>query len=75
MKIWKVNSLTFLYIFQLLSDLMFIGGIIATAEYHAASSSMPVYLYRFSVDGNLNLMKKIYNLKDPGTNYHYFYLD
>lgn len=51
---------------------MFAHGIDKTAQYHATQqpSSAPVYLYQFSFDGSLNMVKTILLLNDyPGASH------
>uniref|UniRef100_A0A1B0CQE7 Carboxylesterase type B domain-containing protein n=2 Tax=Lutzomyia longipalpis TaxID=7200 RepID=A0A1B0CQE7_LUTLO len=42
-----------------LTDLMFVWGVDQTARMHAARQSQPVYYYRFSFDGTLNMFKRL----------------
>ncbi|GAB0097796.1 Carboxylic ester hydrolase [Sergentomyia squamirostris] len=42
-----------------LTDLMFAWGIDTTARMHAARQTHPVFYYRFSFDGSLNLIKRL----------------
>ncbi|XP_055697980.1 juvenile hormone esterase-like [Phlebotomus papatasi] len=42
-----------------LSDLMFLTGIDRTARLHAIGQPQPVFYYRFSFDGSLNLIKRL----------------
>ncbi|XP_013097162.2 juvenile hormone esterase isoform X1 [Stomoxys calcitrans] len=50
----------------LLTDLMFVHGIMRTVRNHAKYSNMPVYMYRFSFDGALGLYKRMLGLQRPG---------
>lgn len=44
--------------FQFLSDLFFVAQIITVARTHAELSTEPVYLLKWSIDDELNLMKR-----------------
>ncbi|XP_074040164.1 juvenile hormone esterase [Leptinotarsa decemlineata] len=48
--------------FMLHSDYFFVAGIVGSAKIHSKTSQEPVYLYRMSVETNLNLMKRIFEL-------------
>ncbi|KAF5276534.1 hypothetical protein FQR65_LT03964 [Abscondita terminalis] len=47
-------------------DNMFIRPVFNTARIHAATSKSPVYLYRMSIDSELNLYKKFYKVSGSG---------
>jgi hypothetical protein len=44
---------------QLSTDVWFVNDIFRTAKLHAALSTVPVYFYQFSFDGELGFMKRI----------------
>ncbi|XP_057666855.1 esterase B1-like isoform X2 [Diorhabda carinulata] len=44
---------------NILSDLYFIMAVISTARLHSKTSNEPVFLYRMSLDAELNLFKRI----------------
>lgn len=48
------------------SDIVFIRGIYSCVKNHVATSTTPVYLYRFALDGSLNLFKAIGEITTPG---------
>lgn len=54
------------YLFQLQTDNFFFRGIYVTAKLHADTSSEPVYFYKFSVDGPMNVLKKFFKVESPG---------
>ncbi|XP_056644892.1 esterase B1-like isoform X1 [Diorhabda sublineata] len=45
--------------YLILSDLYFIMAVISTARLHSKTSNEPVFLYRMSLDAELNLFKRI----------------
>ncbi|XP_018324114.1 uncharacterized protein LOC108736254 [Agrilus planipennis] len=53
-------------LYLLLGDSYFLSGIAFTVRAHVHTSSMPIYLYRFSIDGRLNLYKRSLNLEFYG---------
>nr|XP_022909162.1 juvenile hormone esterase-like [Onthophagus taurus] len=50
-------------------DIYFVYGIQKSAEEHLKTSNEPIYLYRFSVDGNRNLFKAISKPDYPGASH------
>lgn len=49
------------------SDRFFIRGMQTAAKHHVKTMpDIPVYLYRFQVDGELNLMKKLGKMEFEG---------
>lgn len=50
----------------MIGDPMFLYGIFLTALNQASRSSLPVYMYRMSVETDLNVFKRIMNVSIPG---------
>ncbi|XP_063922124.1 esterase B1-like isoform X2 [Zophobas morio] len=48
------------------TDNFFLREILTTVKYHEQNSSDSVYLYRMSSETSLNMLKKIYNMTEPG---------
>ncbi|XP_035896227.1 carboxylesterase 4A-like [Anopheles stephensi] len=48
------------------SDHLFLFAIDQTVRFHAQSSTVPMYYYQFSYDGDLNLYKKLFGVQHPG---------
>ncbi|KRT84317.1 esterase [Oryctes borbonicus] len=51
---------------MLRTDTTFMRGIYSSVKHHAATSSEPVFFYRFSVDAGLNMFKKMFKIDSPG---------
>ncbi|CAH1237234.1 unnamed protein product [Diabrotica balteata] len=51
---------------KLITDAVFAAGIQISAKNQAKVSKNPVYFYRFTLNGGLNLMKKMINDQRPG---------
>lgn len=52
---------------EMCSDHHFNFGIDRTIRYHSARQTQPMFYYKFSMDGNLNMMKRFLLLSDyPG---------
>ncbi|XP_072397494.1 juvenile hormone esterase-like isoform X2 [Diabrotica undecimpunctata] len=51
---------------NLLTDALFAAGVITSAKNQAKVSKNPVYFYRFTLEGGLNMLKKMVNDKRPG---------
>ncbi|KAK4885067.1 hypothetical protein RN001_001338 [Aquatica leii] len=56
-----------LYLLQ--GDSIFEWPIMMTVKHHTATSTSPIYLYKFSVDANLNLAKKYIRSDVPGASH------
>ncbi|XP_072384446.1 juvenile hormone esterase-like isoform X1 [Diabrotica undecimpunctata] len=54
---------------NLLTDAYVAAGVKLSAKNHAKVSKNPVYLYRFTLNGGLNLMKKMINDQRPGASH------
>ncbi|KAK9746441.1 Carboxylesterase family [Popillia japonica] len=53
-------------LYKLQTDNFFYRGVYITAKHHAATTSEPVYFYKFCVDGPLNMLKKFVGIDAPG---------
>jgi hypothetical protein len=49
---------------QYQSDSHFAFGVDRTVRYHAARQTQPVFYYKFSMDGSLNMIKRLLFLPD-----------
>lgn len=49
---------------QYQTDSHFAFGIDRTVRYHAARQTQPIYYYKFSMDGSLNMIKRLLLLSD-----------
>lgn len=49
---------------QYYSDMHFAFGIDRTVRYHAALQTQPIFYYKFSMDGGLNMVKRLLLLTD-----------
>jgi hypothetical protein len=49
---------------QYQTDAHFSFGVDRTVRYHAARQTQPIYYYKFSMDGSLNLIKRLLLLTD-----------
>lgn len=49
---------------QYQTDSHFTFGVDRTVRYHAARQSQPIYYYKFSMDGSLNMIKRLLLLSD-----------
>ncbi|XP_072397540.1 juvenile hormone esterase-like [Diabrotica undecimpunctata] len=54
---------------NLITDALFAAGIQLSAKNQAKVSKNPVYFYRFTLNGGLNLMKKMINDQRPGASH------
>lgn len=63
-----VNEDTLSEMIQLLTDTMFVHGIVDGARLHAATAppNVPTYVYRFGFDGALGLYKRLMGITRPG---------
>lgn len=51
---------------KLLTDTMFIRGILKTARLHSLAENATTYVYRFGFDGELGLFKRLMGISRPG---------
>lgn len=49
-----------------MTDQMFVVGIDNTVKLQSKTSSTPIYYYKFSFDGDLNLAKTLLFIKNKG---------
>ncbi|XP_018335696.1 uncharacterized protein LOC108744438 [Agrilus planipennis] len=55
--------------YLLYTDACFYRGIYETIKEQVQNSKSPIYFYRFSFDGKMNLLKKIMHLTQPGASH------
>jgi carboxylesterase type B len=48
------------------TDNLFLREMLLTTKRHAETSSVPIFLYRMSIETSLNMMKNIFGIEEPG---------
>ncbi|KAJ3645076.1 hypothetical protein Zmor_022763 [Zophobas morio] len=65
----EISPETVSHMYNLFTDVQFLYGIYVTAISQCAVSKAPTYLYRVSVESDLNFMKKFLKIEVPGVSH------
>ncbi|CAH0550114.1 unnamed protein product [Brassicogethes aeneus] len=52
--------------YRLFTDNYFLLGVYRSAKHHIETNDQPIYFYRFSLDTELNFLKRLLDISDPG---------